>query len=139
MTLAQFYDRVRQGRIHPGQTWPDTSGPRILALARRDPQNHTVTLVLDDTTASIAMFAIGTHADEGEAHIREVERIGRGMPEGSGGLRNRQAITARETRIAVRLGAVDEHIKAFTPPELTRTPRSRELQVGRQIDLEAEP
>ena len=35
-----------------------------------------VTLVLDATTADIAMFAIAAHADEREAHAREVERYG---------------------------------------------------------------
>ena len=99
--LAQFHDRVRQGRVHPEQAWPDKEGPRVLALARRDPETGTVSIVLDDTTATIAMFAIAAHADEREAHIREVERSGRGLPEGSYGRRNRQAIAARETRVAV--------------------------------------
>jgi hypothetical protein len=143
VTLAQFYDRVRHGRVHPEPTWPETNGPRILALARRDPQTKTVTIVLDDTTANIALFAIAAHADEREAHLREVERIGRSMPDGSYGQRNREAIAARETRIANRLRAVEqayrtatEHDTALRAPEPTRSP---ERSVGRQIDLEAEP
>jgi len=144
--LSQFHDRVRHGRVHPQQAWPDTGGPRILALARRDPQTQTVSLVLDDTTAGAALFAIAAHADEREAHVREVERSGRGLPEGSYGRRNRRAIAARETRIAARLRAVEQACRtaidrdtAHTPPEPTRTLRSPELQPGRQIDLEAEP
>ena len=69
-----------------------------------------------------------------------------GVPEGSYGRRNRQAIAARETRIATRLRAVEQAYRTATerdtthsPPELTSTPRPTELQTGREIDMEAEP
>ena len=144
--LAQFHDRDRQGHVHPQQAWPETDGPRILAMARHDPETQTVSLVLDATTANIAMFAIAAHADEREAHVREVERSGQNLPEGSYGRRNREAIAAREIRVASRLRAVEQAYRTaiergtvYRPPEPTRTLRSPELQVGRQIDLEAEP
>jgi len=73
------------------------------------------------------MFAIAAHADEREAHVREVQQFGHSLPEGSYGRRNRQAIAARETRIATRLRAVQqayrtatEHNTAYTPPEPAR-------------------
>jgi hypothetical protein len=144
--LARFHDRVRQGRVHPEQSWPDIDGPRILALARRDPNSQTVSLVLDAATANIAMFAIAAHADEREAHVREVERSGRSLPEGSYGRRNRQAIGARETRVAARLRAVEQAYRAaierdtaYRPPEPTRTLHSSGSQADREIELEAEP
>ena len=58
------------------QAWPETDGPRIIALAQRNPDSQTVSLILDATTANAALFAIAAHADEREAHIREVQRYG---------------------------------------------------------------
>ena len=144
--LAQFHDRNRHGRIQPEQAGPDTDAPQILAMARRDPDTQTITLVLDAATANIAMFAIAAHAAEREAHIREVDRSGQSLPEGTYGRCNRDAIADRETRAATRLRATEqayrtatEHLTAYKPPEPTRTVRSSELQAGRQVDREAEP
>jgi hypothetical protein len=81
--VARLDDRARHGHAVPEQAWPETDGPRILALARRDPKTQTVILILDATTANSVMFAIAGHADEREAHVREVERFGERLPEGS--------------------------------------------------------
>ena len=89
------------------------------------------------------MFAIAAHAGEREAHAREVERSGADWPDGSYGRRNRQAIAARETRVAVRLRAVQHayqatagHDTAFTRSELTRTPRPPEHAADKELELE---
>ena len=138
--------RARHNGRAPEPAWPETDGPRITALARHDPETGTVTLVLDSATASVAMFALAAHAGEREAHAREVERSGLDWPDGSYGRRNRQTIAARETRVAVRLRAVEQACRtatdrdtAYTPPEPARVLRSAELQPGRQPGLEAEP
>ena len=119
MTLNSNPPRARAGK------------PQITALAYPDPETQTVTIILDAATANAAMFAIAAHADEREAHIREVEQFGRSLPEGSYGRRNRQAIAARETRIAARLRAVEQAYRTanerdamFKPPEPTRAFRS---------------
>jgi len=139
--LAKFHERVRQGRLVPEHPWPEGDGPRILALARRDPESQTVSLVLDPTTANIAIHAIAAHADEREAHLREVERSGRNLPEGSYGRQNRQAIAARETRVAARLRAVEQAYRtalerdpAIGPPEPTRERQPPEHAVDRDIE-----
>jgi hypothetical protein len=146
LMLADLRQRIWEGAAAPRQAWPETGGPPVIALARHDPGSQTVSLILDATTANIAMFALATHADEREAHVREVERSGQNLPEGSYGRRNRQAIAARETRVAARLRAVEQAYRtaidrdtAYTPPEPSRALRSPELQAGRHIDLEAEP
>ena len=134
---------ARRGGRAPEPAWPETNGPRITALARHNPDTGTVTLVLDPTTASIAMFALAAHADEREAHIREVEQHGADLPEGSYGRRNRQAIAARETRVATRLRAVQHayqaaagHDTAPTPPEPARTLRPPGHAADGEIELE---
>jgi len=90
-----------------------------------------------------AIFAIAAHADEREAHIREVEQFGHSLPEGSYGRRNRQAIAARETRIATRLRAVEhayrtavERDTTFTTLEPTRARHSPDRAADTEIELE---
>ena len=146
LMLADLRERIRQGQVPPPQAWPETDGPPVIAMARRDPQSQTVTFVLDATTANIALFAIAGHADEREAHLHEVQRHAQDLPEGSYGRRNRQAIAARETRIATRLRAVEQAYRAAIERgieakanEPTRTLRPPQLQAGTEIELEAEP
>jgi hypothetical protein len=143
MMLARLHDRARQGLALPEQAWPEADGPGIIALAQRNPDSQTVTLILDATTANTALFAIAAIADEREAHIREVEQFGQSLPEGSYGRRNRQAIAARETRVATRLRAVQRayHIAierdgVSRPPEPTTAGRSPKHAADREIELE---
>jgi hypothetical protein len=141
--LAQYHDRLHQGLQSPEPTWPDTDGPQILALARQDPDSQLVSFVLDATTANIALFAIAAEADEREAHVREVERYGASLPEGSYGKRNRQAIAARETRVATRLRAIDhayrvaiERNNGSWPPEPLTGVHPAEPEADKEMELE---
>ncbi len=139
--LTGLRDRVRDGRM-PEPSWPDTDGQRPIALARRDPNGRTVTLILDATTANIAMHAITAHATEREAHVREVEQYGRQLPEDSWGRRNRQIIAARETRVATRLRAVERAYRTAMDPAATpalepaETPRSVGMAADYELELE---
>jgi hypothetical protein len=142
LMLADLRDRARQHLAQP-EAWPETDGPRIIALAGRDPQSQTVSLILDATTANAALFAIAAHADEREAHVREVEQFGQNLPEGSYGRQNREAIAARETRVATRLRAVEDAYRTATerdsryvPPEPTRACRVPEHAPDREMELE---
>jgi hypothetical protein len=141
--LASAHARARQRDRAAEPSWPEAEGPRITALARHDPETQTVTLVLDAATASIAVFALAAHADEREAHVREVERSGADWPDGSYGRRNRQAIAARETRVATRLRAVQHayqavagHDTALKPPEPDWTLRPPKHAADKEIELE---
>jgi len=87
------------------------------------------------------MFAVAAHVGEREAHAREVERSGADWPDGSYGRRNRQAIAARETRVATRLRAIQHAYQAvagpaFTPPEPARTLRPSGYAADKEIELE---
>jgi len=144
--LTRLRNQAQHGSRLPEQARLEAEAPRPLALASRNPDSRTVTLVLDTSTANAAIFAIAAHADEREAHIREVERFGQSLPEDSYGRRNRQAIAARETRVTARLRAVEHAYRtaidrdtAHEPPEPTRALRPPERQSGRDIELEAEP
>ena len=87
--LKGLHDRARHGRAHPKQKRPEIDEPGPIALASRNPESQTISLVLDATTASAVIFAIATHADEREAHIREVQSSAQTLPEDSYGRRNR--------------------------------------------------
>ena len=143
--LAGLRERTREGHGTPGPARADTAGQPI-TLARHDPGSRTVTLVLDAATANVAMFAIAAHADEREAHVREVERYGHTLPEDSYGRRNRQDIATHETQVVARLRAVEQayrtaidHDTTYRLPGRPQTSRSPESQPARQSDLEAEP
>ena len=141
--LTNLYFRNRQGHAQPEPAWPETDGSRTFAVANRDPESQSISFVLDAATANTVVFAVAAHASEREAHIREVERFGQTLPEGSFGRRNRQAIAARETRIAARLRAVEhayrtaiERDAMFSSPEATRPNRPAQRTADREIELE---
>ena len=141
--LRSLHDRARNGRTHPERTRQEIDGPEPVALASRNPETQTVTLVLDTTTANAVMFAVAAHADEREAHIREVQRYGQTLPDDSYGRRNRQAIATRETRVAARLRAVEHAYRAAIergaasgPPEPATALRTANQVVDREIEFE---
>jgi hypothetical protein len=139
--LAGLRDQVRQGIPAPEQAWPDTDGPQILAVARHDRGNRTVVLILDEASAGIAVHAITAHAADREAHAREVAQFGQNLPEGSYGRRNREAIAARETRVAARLRAIERAYRAEMEHDTVAAPepvalRSADRVPDRERELE---
>ena len=122
LMLAGLRVRVRHGISGPDPTWPETEGPPVLALARRDPESHTVSLVMYPATANIAMYAIVAYASDREAHVREVTQTGQRLPENSYGRRNREAIAARETRVAARLRTLERAYHTAIEHEAVPTP-----------------
>lgn len=139
--LIGLRERVREGRGMPEPAWPDTEGQRAITVVRRDPDNHMITLILDATTANIAIHAIAAHAGDREAHVREVEQYGQTLEEDSYGRRNRQAIAARETRVAARLRAVEQAYRTAIDPyatpadDLAKTLRSAAMAHDHDLEL----
>jgi hypothetical protein len=72
--LPAAYEQVRGSRR--GQPGLGLAGHRRVRRSSPWPaktQTDTVSLILDATTANIAVFAIAAHTDEREAYVREVE------------------------------------------------------------------
>jgi hypothetical protein len=140
--LADLRDRVREGQGPQEPTWPNIDDPQVLALARRDPRGRTVSLVMDATTANITMFAVSAYAGDREAHVREVEQFGEKLPENSYGRRNRQAIAAREARVAARLRTVEHAYRdaidrdASIKPDSTQAIRPVDRVADHEMELE---
>ncbi len=109
-------------------------------MVRRDPASRTVSLYLDEATASMAIHAITANAVDREAHTREVQRYGQALPADSYGRRNREVIAARETRVAARLRAIERAYRAAVDLDPTPLPRPTQLTIldGRTPDHELE-
>jgi CheY-like chemotaxis protein len=133
--LADLRDRTRHAARPSRQPQAGADGPEVIALARRDPQGHTISIVMDAATANIAMYAITAYARDREAHLREVEQYGQTLPEGSYGRANRQTIAAREARLAARLRAVEHafHTAIDRDDALSATQRARALRVADHV------
>ena len=67
--LTEMHERALQGRSDPSAS-SEADGRQIIALAQANPGSRTVSLILDEATAGIALFAVAAHADEREAHVR---------------------------------------------------------------------
>jgi hypothetical protein len=140
--LADLRERTRNGSRPSRRPPAEADGPQVIAVARRDPHDRTVSIVMDAATANVALYAITAHAREREAHLREVERYGQTLPEDSYGRANRQAIAAREARLAARLRAIEHAYRTALDPEAGLTPadHAQALRaVSRASDWEPEP
>jgi hypothetical protein len=126
--LAGLRDRVRQGTATAEQASPDPDGPHVVAVARSDPEYGTISLILDEASASIAVYAIAAHATEREAHAREVQQFGQSLPEDSYGRRNREVIAARETRVATRLRAIERAYRTAIEHDAVAAPEPAALR-----------
>src|SRR6185437_11090274 len=92
--LADLRDRVA---TTPGPRTPnrrDTSRQQPIAMARHDPASRTVSLILDEVSANMAIHAIAVNAADREARTREVRQYAQTLPENSYGRQNRHDIAA---------------------------------------------
>lgn len=139
--LEELRNRVQQGRAAPksAREGIDPRRQHLIAMARHDPVSHTVSLLLDETSANAAIHAISTQAAEREARTREIQHYSRGLPKDSYGRRNRDTIVARETRITTRLRAIERAYQTALDPETTLAPElSQILPVDRASEAELE-
>ena len=138
--LADLRDRTVNAPSPRSRAHPERSRPPFIAMVRRDPASRTVSLFLDEATASMAIHAITANAVDREAHTREVQRYGQALPADSYGRRNREVIAARETRIAARLRAIERAYRAAVEFDPTPAPQPAQLRIldGRTPDHELE-
>jgi hypothetical protein len=76
-----MHDRARHGPCPLRVNMSSDRRAWACCLTSRNPDGQTVTLVLDTTTVNAVMFAVAAHADECEAHIREVQNYAQTLPE----------------------------------------------------------
>jgi hypothetical protein len=90
---------------------------RPLANVYRDPERHTVTLLLDETTANTVIYAARLMAADSEAHAREVRMVAGTLPPESYGAANRYKIAARHERVAARLRVLEGNYREVVSDE----------------------
>lgn len=83
-----------------------------LANVYHDPEQKTITLLLDEKHATAVIYAVRALAADYEAHAREVRAAAATMPPGSYGAENRAMIAIRHERIASRLRRVESSYRA---------------------------
>jgi hypothetical protein len=104
------------------------------------PASQTVSLILDEATANMAIHAIAVNAADREARTREVRQYAQTLPENSYGRQNRQDIAARETRIASRLRAIERAYRTALDPDANPAPEPAQIlpAIDRTPDRELE-
>ena len=136
--LAELRDQVRQGASQPRQARPAAAGPTVIARTSQQSGNRIITLTMDEATANLAIYAITVHAGEREAHVREVAQVSQGLPKGSYGRENREAIAAREMRAAQRLRAIERAYRTAIEHDATIADESAAATrpADREIEME---
>lgn len=138
--LEELRTRIQQDHAAPKPSAADPCGQHIIAMARHDPASQTVSLILDTATANAAIHAISAQAADREARVREIQHYSQALPENSYGRRNRETITARETRTTTRLRAVERAYQVALDPDATPAPGLTQIipagTPDRELDLE---
>jgi hypothetical protein len=139
--LADLRDRVAATSRPRTPARRGTSPRQPVAMARHDPASQTVSLILDEATANMAIHAITINAADREARTREVQCYAQALPEDSYGRQNRQDIAARETRIATRLRAIERAYRTALDPDATPAPELTQIlpAAGNTTEHELEP
>jgi hypothetical protein len=134
--LAQLRERTRQSRRHPEPAPPVGDGPPIIALAHATPPPRPSPSHSTPPRPAPPCSPLPPHADEREAHVREIQRYSQSLPEDSCGRHNRQAIAARLRAIQHAYRAATERGAAPATPEPTTALYLPQHVPDREIELE---